>query len=189
MFVDLPGEEWRPVVGYEGRYEVSNLGRVRSFALAGKGHGRAAEPRLLNPILWRNGYLVINLCHEVTGDRHPRTVHALVMEAFVGPRPSGMEVRHLDGDRRNPALSNLAYGSHVENEEDRRRHGTVLEAERHPHASLTNEIVRAIRARRAGGEKLRVLAAEFGVSETTVSRACRGRTYGAVNDGRIEVGG
>lgn len=112
-------ERWRPVVGYEGRYEVSDLGRVRS-SLPCRG---LPVPRLLRSNPNAEGYLCVSLYQEGSSQRTSR-VHRLVAAAFLGPCPPGQEVRHRDGDRRNPVLTNLAYGTQSENTLDSVRHGT-----------------------------------------------------------------
>lgn len=105
-------ERWVPVPGFDN-YEVSDRGRVRSFKLYWGSRG----PRMLTLSTRKDGYLVCGL----VADRHHVTgwVHRLVLLAFVGPRPHGMVVRHLDGDKANNALSNLAYGTYSENEFDK----------------------------------------------------------------------
>ena len=120
-----PEEEWRPVVGYEDRYLVSSLGRVLSLPNAKNKTSRYIS---LHPT--RFGYPSVNLWRDNKMKR--RQVHTLVMEAFVGPRPKGCEVRHLDGDPTRSELSNLAWGTKSENNFDRVRHGT------HPHAAKTH---------------------------------------------------
>lgn len=121
--LELPTEEattetWRPVPGYEGRYDVSDLGRVRSWLPY---HG-LATPRLMNATPDDRGYPVIQL---FGGPRTiARKVHRLVLETFVGPRPEGFDTRHLDGDTSNNRLSNLRYGTRSENNFDAVRHGT-----------------------------------------------------------------
>lgn len=110
----MSAEEWR-VVEIAPDYEVSNWGRVRSH--------KGRKPRILRP--WVNpvaGYHQYNLFV----DRRPiyATAHALVLAAFVGPRPDGLCARHLDGNPANNRLDNLAYGTYAENMQDKRRHGT-----------------------------------------------------------------
>ncbi|MFV2195998.1 NUMOD4 motif-containing HNH endonuclease [Nocardiopsis sp. LOL_012] len=116
----MSAEEWRAVVGYEGLYEVSSLGNVRSWTPRKNG-----EP--LTPWLNRNGYLRVALGRD--GHHY---VHRLVAAAWLGPCPEGQQTRHLDGDKLNNRAPNLAYGSNSDNLLDSVRHGT------HPWASRTH---------------------------------------------------
>jgi len=99
-------ETWLPAPGFEGFYEVSDEGRVRSLHRG---------IRTLRPGT-ANGYPMVIL--SVNGKRAKRYVHRLVAEAFIGPCPEGQEVRHRNDDRLNPALSNLLYGTSSENNYD-----------------------------------------------------------------------
>ena len=119
-------EEWRPVVGYEGHYEVSDLGRVRALTREVRtcyGTVRVQHGRVLVPQNTRKGHLKVTLCPG-DGTEQNRFVHVLVCEAFRGPRPPGQETRHLDGDPKNNALVNLKWGTRSENTKDSIRHGT-----------------------------------------------------------------
>lgn len=115
-------EEWRPVVGYEGYYEVSNIGRVRSTTRLDN-RGRQKTGRVLRAGIAANGYLLVSLWRD--GVASSRTVHSLVAEAFIGPRPQGMDVCHADGDRLNPVVTNLRYDTRAANLADARVHGTL----------------------------------------------------------------
>lgn len=119
-------EEWRPVPGHEGAYEVSSLGQVRSLdrwitfpSRSGTASGRAVKGRVLDG--WRNadGYRMVGIAGRQC------YVHALVAEAFFGPRPPGMEVCHADGSRDNNHISNLRYDTRAGNAADAIRHGTM----------------------------------------------------------------
>ena len=157
-------ERWKPVPGYEGLYEVSDHGRVLSH------RGRA--PKILRPYQTGNGHFQVDL-RDGRGRKQPR-VHQLVMEAFVGPPPPGMEVRHLDGNPANNALSNLAYGTRGQNNEDRKWHRTA----RNPiNGKLFGHEASEIKVRLFAGERNIDLAREFGVSSTTVSNIKRGRIH------------
>lgn len=105
-------EEWAPIAGHAVLYAVSTEGRVWSF-------GRYGGGRYLRPGLASNGYLTVAL-----GRNNTRTVHSLVAEAFLGPRPSGCDILHADGIRTNPRLANLRYGTRTENIYDAVAHGT-----------------------------------------------------------------
>ena len=106
-------ERWLPVPGYEGRYDVSDLGRGRSWVSP----GRRTQPRILKSSPTSAGYLAVSLTRG-DGRKTTRTIHSLVAAAFLGPRPAGQEVRHLDGNPLNNTLGNLAYGTRSENRQD-----------------------------------------------------------------------
>lgn len=117
-------EEWRPVVGYEGYYEVSDWGRVRSVTRWVL--GRAGKYRL-----WRGRLLTLQLnparggCYQLRisklGVPNTVKVHQLVMAAFVGPCPQGQEVLHWNDVATDNRLSNLRYGTRSDNLRDRYR--------------------------------------------------------------------
>lgn len=115
-------ELWRPVVGHEADYEVSDLGRVRSLDRERTFPNRYGTPstrlfkgKLLSPYPNHNGYMIVNLWKA--RKMHARRVHALVLEAFVGPRPPGMEGMHGDDDKTNNVLANLSWGTSGENKQ------------------------------------------------------------------------
>lgn len=125
-------EQWRPVVGFEGYYEVSDQGGVRSLDRVvdrgGSPMRRRGQP-LSTSGVHPSGHLYVNLRMNGGGGTHQ--VHRLVMAAFAGPCPDGMEVRHLNGDPTDNRLENLAYGTRSENIRDQVTHGV------HNMASLT----------------------------------------------------
>jgi len=115
-------EEWRPVVGYEGTHEVSDLGRVRVLARR-DARGWRRKAAMLRPWPRSEGrYLCVTLCVNAVAVK--RYVHDLVLEAFEGPRPEGNEGRHLDGCNTNNARTNLAWGTPAQNAQDKLRSGT-----------------------------------------------------------------
>ena len=117
-------EQWRPVVDYEGLYEVSDLGRVRSLdriTLDRLGKRYARKGRLLKPVKNTNGRLQVYLYRD--GDQRPQQVHRLVLSAFVGPCPEGAEACHWDDDPTNNRLDNLRWASRSDNLYDRVRNG------------------------------------------------------------------
>lgn len=166
-------EQWRPVVGYEGRYEVSDQGRVRSLQVTLKcAHLTRTFPgKVLKA--WDNGTgaLIVSMI----GKTH--TVHKLVAAAFIGPRPEGTEVAHNDGNATNNAVSNLRYATKHENEADKVRHGTATRGERCPWAKLTAEQVAEIRSLSESGARQKDIAAMYGVSTATVHGIKAGRKW------------
>ena len=119
-------ETWRDVLGYEGAYEVSDLGNVRSvtrWVPYGRHKGMTYKGRSLKLTLIKNGYLTVKLAFA--GLTRTTYVHEIVLKAFEGPRPyteASGEIRHLDGVKTNNVLSNLKYGTINENAADRVRH-------------------------------------------------------------------
>lgn len=135
-------EQWKPVNGFEGRYEVSSLGRIRSLL--------TGAPRLLHPGLQSRGYLTVML-YDGTIPKKPRsiTVHKIVADAFIGPCQEGMTVNHIDGDKKNNEASNLEYISLLENCRHARAMGKVrLSNERDD--VLNDDEKRSIRTLRQG---------------------------------------
>ena len=113
---------WKAIPGWEGCYEVSDDGQVRSLArtVGARRRGtRLIEGRILRPSTAR--YPVVQLCRD--GKRTHRSVHSLVALAFLGPRPEGYEVCHLDDIKTNNVLSNLRYGTPSSNHLDLVRNG------------------------------------------------------------------
>ena len=117
-------EQWRPIPGYEGLYEVSDHGRVKSLGrVTGGPYGskRRVPPRILKPGMKRHGHLFVNL-YNAEGKTN-RTVHTLVAEAFIGPRPAKMYVCHWNDIPDDNRLENLRYATPRENGRDMVRNG------------------------------------------------------------------
>lgn len=113
-------EIWKDVVGYEGIYDVSDKGRVRSLSRLNS-IGRKLKGRILKQNPDGSGHLCVAL-HN--GKQKTRKVHQLVCEAFIGPRPEGKEVCHGPNGQLDNSTSNLCYGTHRENQRDMIRDGT-----------------------------------------------------------------
>ena len=164
---------YRDILGFPG-YRVGDDGSVWSlWKRIPIGRGRGTKTVLgtewhrlkTNPPTKR--HVAVELC--IDGVAHSRLVHRLVLEAFIGPCPDGMEGCHEDGDPTNNALTNLRWDTPKGNKADSFRHGTVAIGERHGKAKLTAEIVRAIRDEFATGTVTQTeLAKKYGVSRGTI---------------------
>lgn len=111
-------ERWLPVVGYVGVYEVSDRGRVRSLDRT-TSHGNRLRGRVLKERPLPNGRPRVNLAYNgKTVDAYP---YRLVLEAFVGPCPEGMEGLHWDDNPNNNRLANLRWGTRTDNMRDMSR--------------------------------------------------------------------
>lgn len=176
-------ETWRPVRGFEDRYEVSDHGRVRSVdrLLKCRGDGVVRHRGRILSQTASNGYPRVAL-GVGGGDSVRARVHVLVLEAFVGPRPEGMEARHLDGDRTNNRVGNLRWSDHLTNMRDKADHGTVARGEAQGSARLTADAVRAIRSARRSGLTLAEIGRQFGIAFQTVSKIVNGRSWAHVQE-------
>ncbi len=142
--------KYRPVPGYR-TYRVGNDGSVWRY--------HANEWVLLKCQLARGGYLQVHLSHPAKNVR----VHSLVLSAFVGPRPDGMECRHLNSIKSDNRLENLAWGTRRENVDDRIAIGHVPRGERHYHAKLTDKIVLKLRHEAAAGDTIKTIASRYNI--------------------------
>ncbi len=175
-------ELWRPIAGAVG-YEVSNLGRVRSWRRKGAraDAALATEPKYLKTSPGAYGYPVV--CIARNGDKQkPVAVHILVLTAFCGPPGPGRESLHEDGNRLNAHLANLSWGTRTENKADSIRHGTSIRpsirGEKHMRARLTEAQVIAIKDGFAAGTSGEILAETFGVAPQTISAIKNGISWG-----------
>ncbi|MDN7881380.1 NUMOD4 motif-containing HNH endonuclease [Burkholderia aenigmatica] len=151
-------ETWKDVPGYEGRYQVSDQGRVRN-----------AAGRVLKPFAHRDGYLNVKLC--AAGSERTVLVHRLVASAFLAPTPGCNEVDHLDCDKRNNRSVNLEWVDRSENMRRAALNGRLVlpdnTGERNGGARITAAAARAIREL-AGTATHAQLGTRFGISRRAV---------------------
>lgn len=164
-------EIWKPVVGFEGLYDVSNLGYVRTLLVSNK---VPVVPYTLSRIINDAGYPVVSLYRN--GKLHRRLIHRLVLQSFVGTCPAGKECAHLGGCRTNAKLDNLKWKYPKENCADRLLHGTHLVGAASPLAKLTKEQVIEVREL-SNSKPQHIIAKLFGVHQVTISRVIRKATY------------
>lgn len=152
-------ETWRDVPGYEGSYQVSDLGRVKSLPNA----RRFTELIMKQSAHKRSGHMIVNLTESRGGKWAQKThwVHRLVLLAFVGPCPNGMEGCHNDGNPKNNRLDNLRWDTPVGNATDRVAHGTHAIGAQNPRAKITEKQALEIKARIAAGETNESIAADY----------------------------
>jgi len=168
-------EEWRPVVGGDGWYEVSDLGRVRSWV--GRGRRRRRElPHIMARRRAGAGYLKVDLSAP-SPRQGPAYVHHLVLEAFVGRRPAGFECCHGTAGRSDNGVANLRWCSHAENMAEVTKAGTKHKG------PLPPATVRSIRRDYALGSATYVdLAIAHGITANVVGRIVRRERYGWLTD-------
>lgn len=155
----------KQIPGYQG-YSACDDGRIFSHK----------SGKFLKPTPNHKGYFRVQL--SIAGKSTTHCVHTLVLLTFVGARPAGCVARHRSGDKGDNALSNLVWGTAIENEADKLAHGTFICGEKHPKAILTDDEVAEIRmAKTLGGEhwNSRLLAKKFGVKQDTIQKIAAGR--------------
>ena len=169
-------ETWKPIPGWEGYYSVSDCGRVRSEArvmMRRNGRKIPIRERILKPYLGKRGYFVVYLKHYK--NKFARPVHVLVALAFIGKRPAGQDVRHLNGNPLDNRHTNLLYGTRVENIADSIAHGTKPRGEQCSRAKLTEQqVVSILRDSRLHIE----IAKDFGIAPSTVSSIKTRKNWG-----------
>lgn len=171
-------EEWRPVAGYEGLYEVSDLGRVKSLRFRTKiVNVLRSSPLILKPLLV--GITTCCYWRVDLSDNGKKAfyVHRLVLEAFSGPCPKGHQCGHLNGNPQDNRHENLKWITPGENQLMRFQHGTSIAGERNPKAKLTWEQVDDIRRRVSDGETQASVAGDYGIRDTAVSRIVRRKSW------------
>lgn len=156
----LPDEEWLPVPGYEGRYDVSNMGRVRSYLSRDGRKPRMTPQHLLRQVGNPSGYRIVGLMCD--GRLRTVTVHSLVLKAFVGNRPSGQVACHKGDARLDNRLSMLRWDTQASN---------IIEARSHRkmNSKLNADQVREIREIEIPrGVSYRMIGVKYGVSDETI---------------------
>ena len=182
-------ENWKAIPAWEGWYEVSDCGRVRSVDRkvvarhpSGPSIPRLFKGRVLRAAVSGNGYPMVSLTRP-GAKRECRYVHALVLEAFIGPCPQGLEVCHNDGKKPNNKLDNLRYDTRKANSDDTAKHGNrrAPRGEDSHSSRLTTDDVLWIRdneeAIRTGVISMRSIGKKFGVTHSAVSSVLNKKTW------------
>jgi len=179
-------EEWLPVSGYEGFYEVSNLGRVRGLDRhipSGKGEGSTyfVKQVYLRPAK-RNGYLFVFLRREAKGRSF--AVHRLIAKSFVENTDAKPCVNHIDGIKSNNVSLNLEWCSHSENNIHALRMGLIIRYKggMNKLAKVSDENRRKVRKLRDEGYSSRLLAKMYNVCPQTINVICKESSKYIVSD-------
>jgi HNH endonuclease/NUMOD4 motif-containing protein/ribosomal L20-like protein len=177
-------EIWQDILGFEGWYQASNLGRCRVLRRAGgwQWGGKAKEeyPLVMAPLLYRKGYYKVH-CSSCGGTRRKQRlfVHRAVWAAFNGTIPKGLTINHIDGNPANNRLDNLELATYAE----QIRHATKLGLIRHRtkdgwrKPTMTPEKVRELRRLRSEGWTQTALAKRYNIAQSNVRWILIGKTW------------
>lgn len=178
-------EVWIPVLGYEGHYEVSNLGRVRSldrFVRTAVGGKRFQKGRILRPTIRSASYQYWCVNLALDGIHVFTPVHQIVCRAWVGPKPFDLaEVRHIDDDRDNNIAANLSWGTRLENEADKDANGKCPRGEAHHFVKDSEEEVVAILRMARSGLKQSQISVITGKPKSRIQRMVSRKTWRHIN--------
>lgn len=171
-------EIWLPATGFDG-YEVSSLGRVRTWRPTGPKRPWRSTPHIMAVLIRNDGYASC----KMVGENGLKTVkvHAVVARAFHGDPAQGQECRHRNGIRSDNRSDNLLWGTHKENMCDTIVHGTTagrkFRGSGHASAKLGENDVRDIRMRHTRGETGRSIGRAFGVTAECVYAIVKRKTW------------
>lgn len=169
-------DEWLPVIGFEGHYEVSSGGEVRSLIGPRGVLTSARSAPLVLKQQDRHGYRRIGLSKN--GRRTHHFVHRLVLEAFAGPCLPSTEASHLNGVRSDNRAENLAWETKAKNAERRAAHGNNPHGENNPNSSITEPIAKSILLHlRCKALTTAMIARLHGTNKNVVQMISRGRTW------------
>ena len=174
--IAMPSDKLYPCFSYPG-YSITEDGRIWNDGLGRTCNEKQSGGHWMYPRLNSCGYAVISLCSVECKAIHGRSIQVgrFLLDAFVGECPPGQECRHLDGNKLNNVLSNLAWGTQQENGWDSTRYGAHKRGEKHHSAKLTNQQVIEIKQRLDNDEVQAALAREFNVRASIISNIYRKR--------------
>jgi hypothetical protein len=173
----MEAEIWRDVVGYEGLYQVSNLGNIKAnkrLVVSPRGY-RTARERLLAQAN-SGGYKLVMLCRE--GVRTNRSSHRIVAEAFISNPENKPDVNHKDGNKSNNRVDNLEWNTSSENNRHAFRTGLKLpvKGEKHHHSKISDsEAIELMQINIMYGLNYQQAAKAFKVDYEVIQGTCTGR--------------
>lgn len=170
-------EIWKDIPGFEGYYQASSFGQVRSLdriVPLKDGRTRFAQGRILRPGITTN-YLSVSLC--ISAIEKSFLIHYLVMLTFAGPRPAGYEINHQDGDKSNNSFANLEYVTTSQNKYHAFANGLSPKGSAHKNAKLNETAVREIRQLIAEGFAEQQIAGRYGVTRNVIWRIKHGKGW------------
>ena len=174
-------EIWKEIPGYSGRYFVSNFGKIKS-TISFDSIGRPRNPKIMKKVIEKRRGIGIRekiMLVDDCGNKKVFKVHYLVMLSFWGETPKGQGIRHIDGNGLNNHISNLSFGTHLENMDDMVNHGKSRRGEKNNKCVLTEKIVKYIKSldfSKRGSQ--RVFCKKHNINPSTLNAILTGRIWG-----------
>lgn len=173
-------EEWKDIKDYEGLYQISNLGRIKSLKRYKKNHSKTQmiEEKILLPHSTRTGYICVCLCKDAKPKQ--KTIHRLVAEAFIPNPENKEEVNHIDGDKTNNRVENLEWCTRCENIQHSFKNGFhKLSSERIE--KLMKSCIKKVNQYSKQGEFIKTWESiaqagrELNINHASISACCKGK--------------
>jgi hypothetical protein len=175
-------EIWKQIPNYEGLYDVSNLGRVRSYQ--NFGFALKDNPKMMKQTKNKYGYVGLTLCKK--GKREQVEVHRIVARAFLPHSGCGMQIDHINGVKTDNRVENLEWVTPKENTLRSVANGLKPTGERHWKSKLTQKQVKEIRTLyKTGKYSHRKLGAMFGVTHVNIGQIVRNETWKSNESNRL----
>jgi DNA-binding XRE family transcriptional regulator len=178
-------EIWKPIEGYEGLYEVSNCGNIRSYHNFGNGLRR--EPKPLHQTINTYGYPMVTLCKNTKHTQ--KLVHRIVAETFIKTNDNKLQIDHINGVKTDNMVSNLEWVTPKENTLRSVTLGLKPRGEEHRNSKLKQKEIEQIREMyKSGKYSQRELGRLFGVAHCTIGQIVKNRTWKLPEQGnRLEA--
>lgn len=160
-------EKWKDIPGHAGRYQASDMGRIRSLPMP------RSPGKILTPQTTNTGHCKVHLGRNF----RDRLVHRLIIETFLAPAEEGMECCHNNGNPSDNRLSNLRWDTRKGNHADKIIHGTTIRGSVNHKAKLHESDIPIIRAMSNGGALGKDIAKKFGVTAANISSVLMGKTW------------
>lgn len=172
-------EIWKDIYKYEGLYQVSNYGKIKSFP-----RKYQTKIRTLKPYKDKGGYLQVNLCKNNTTKTHK--VHRLVLETFIGICPQGMEGCHNDGNPSNNFIKNLRWDTRKNNVKDAIKHNTHIDppkligSKNHMTKFDNNQVINILEMFK-NGKTIKEISKLLSVTHSCISHIVHRRSWKHIN--------